>query len=108
KIHRATFQDRSNGDTYRIRFVFHADWLGLSPRSGRYRLYVEKRPQCQMELGQAAHLLAGEEICVAAGREPRTLERAKAIAMVWLHGFGIYRRTGRFPNDGARVNVVEN
>jgi hypothetical protein len=55
----------------------------------------------------ACHLLEGEEICVRVGDEPRTLERAKAIALFWLRGFGIYRRSGVFPNEGGRIHVSE-
>ena len=107
---RATFRDRVNGDVFRIRF----EWISARrtgffrvAAAGHYRLFVETRPNCSHPLGRAAHLLDHDEICVAAGREPHTKDRAKAIAMLWLRGFGYYRRTGQFPNEGGRVNVVE-
>ena len=36
---------------------------------------------------------------------PETIDRAKAIALLWMHGFSIYRLMGVFPNGGARINV---
>lgn len=106
---KATFRDTSNGDVYRIRFEWRARlWLGIfDSGSGYFRLYAESYPSCEFELGRAAHLLANDEICVLAGHEPRSKERAKAIALLWIRGFGIYCREGHFPNEGGRVNVAE-
>ena len=51
------------------------------------------------------HLYSSGEICVSAGHEPRTLDKAAAIAMVWCEGWSKYIRTGRFPSGSKRVNV---
>ena len=51
------------------------------------------------------HLYPSDEICVLAGREPRTMDKAAAIAMVWCEGWSTYIRTGTFPTGGKRVNV---
>lgn len=104
----ATFFDQRYGDTYRVRFEWVPAWAGFfTGAPGHFRIFVEERPECTFELGMAAHLRKREMICVLEGCEPTTLARAKAIAMLWLRGFSIYRRTGCFPNDGARINVVK-
>jgi hypothetical protein len=95
-----TFVDRKNGDVYRI--DFRKGWL-----SGGYTMYCLSHPPCPYPLEYAAHLLPHDRICVAAGREPRSIEQAKAIALHWMRGFSTYARTGIFPNGPARVNVAE-
>ena len=89
------------GGTYRIQFS-RTGILG-----GHYKMRVLQRPECPFPLGIPAHLLAGDHICVAAGREPRTIEQAKAIAFHWMSGFEAYRRSGSFPNGRARFDVKE-
>ena len=54
---------------------------------------------------QENHLYSSGQICVAAGHEPRTADRAKAIAMVWCKGWSDYVRTGRFPSGTKKVNI---
>jgi hypothetical protein len=51
------------------------------------------------------HLYSSGEICVAAGHEPRSFDKAAAIAMVWCEGWSTYVRTGHFPSGSKRVNV---
>ena len=51
------------------------------------------------------HLYSTGEICVSKGQEPRTMDRAKAIAMVWCEGWSVYVRTGVFPKGAKRINV---
>lgn len=51
------------------------------------------------------HLLSTGEICVSKGNEPRTMDRAKAIAMYWMEGYSKFIRTGTFSNAGGRVKV---
>ena len=68
---------------------------------------VALHPDCMYPEGHAAHLLQDNFICVAEGSEPKTLERAKAIAMHWITGFENYRRSGAFYNGPQRVNVIE-
>ncbi len=51
------------------------------------------------------HRYDGGQICVAVGREPRTLDRAVAIASLWMKRYSQYIRTGRFEDSGGRVNV---
>lgn len=72
-----------------------------------YKMRVLEHPPCPHPLGVQAHLLAGDTICVAQGREPRTIERAKAVALHWMCGFEGYRTSGVFPNGTARFDVKE-
>jgi hypothetical protein len=90
-----------SGGTYRIQYRR----TGLF--GGTYKMRVLQKPNCAYPLGVPAHLLAEDHICVAAGREPATIEQAKAIAFHWMSGFETYRRTGSFPNGRARFDVKE-
>ncbi len=51
------------------------------------------------------HLYSDGRICVQAGHEPRTMDRARAIAVQFMEGFSSYVRTGTFPNKGRRIRV---
>jgi len=51
------------------------------------------------------HLYPSSQICVSPGREPHSMERAKAIAMVWCEGWSKYIRTGQFPRGSKQVKV---
>ncbi|MBI2806067.1 MAG: hypothetical protein HYX68_13890 [Planctomycetes bacterium] len=54
---------------------------------------------------QTHHRYDSGEICVKPGYEPRTLDRAKAIASLWMKRYSRYIRTGRFDNSGGSVDV---
>jgi hypothetical protein len=51
------------------------------------------------------HLYSSGAICITAGHEPKTDDRARAIAVHWMHGWSEYVRTGRFPKGPRRVMV---
>lgn len=51
------------------------------------------------------HLYPSGAICVSEGNEPRTMDRATAIATFWMDGYSKYIRSGEFPNGAAKVNV---
>ena len=51
------------------------------------------------------HLYPDGHICVAAGHEPRTMDRAVAIAAAWMEGYSVYIRTGAFPTEAKAYNV---
>ncbi len=87
------------GGTYRIQFQ------RTNLFAGHYVMRVLQQPACQFPLGHAAHLLEGNRICVTYGREPRTLDQAKAVAFHWMVGFEKYRLTGKFPNGKAKFDV---
>ena len=53
------------------------------------------------------HLLAGDQLCIAGGREPKTFEQAVARSWQWLAGYSRYIREGRFPNDAVRVRTPD-
>ncbi len=44
-------------------------------------------------------------ICVAEGKEPRTLDAAIAIAAAWMDGYSSYVRTGVFEKKARAYNV---
>jgi hypothetical protein len=73
---------------------------------GTYALYCHEHPRDPFGKGASTHhLYESGRICVASGHEPNTLDRATAIASVWMHGFSRYVRSGTFPRGGGRVNV---
>lgn len=90
---------RVNGrDTYQIDYRTQSD--------GTIKLYCPLHPHDPHGKGSPEHhLYDSTEICVAKGKEPRTLDRAKAIATLWMEGFSKYVRTGSFPQGGGRVKV---
>ncbi len=74
--------------------------------NGTFKIYCPEHPDNPHSTDVTkCHLYSSGEICVAAGKEPRTLDRAKAIAMFWIDGYSRYIRTGVFPNGNAKVNV---
>ena len=74
--------------------------------NGTIRIDALERPADPFRRVNEAHVdLDGTLVCVTAGREPRTLERAEAIAHAWMLGFSEYVRTGRFPRGTRRVDV---
>jgi hypothetical protein len=85
-------------DDYTIEFVPQGD--------GTYKLYARRHPSDPWgKSSNEHHLFADKNICVSAGKGPRTLDQAKAIAMVWCNGWSEYCRTGTFPKGGRRVDV---
>lgn len=87
-------------DRYTIQFV---------PQSNRtIKLFATNRPADPHGGGVLQnHVYADGSICVAAGKEPRTMDRAEAIAHMWMTGYSAYIRDpqGRFANKACRVNV---
>lgn len=73
---------------------------------GFLKMYCLLHPHDPHKKGSPEHhMYDSGEICVAKGKEPRTLDRAKAIATLWMEGFSKYVRTGSFPQGGGRVKV---
>ena len=74
--------------------------------NGTFKLYAREHPPDPY--GKPVndnHLYASGEICVAAGYEPTTLDRAKAIAVHFMEGWSRYIRIGTFPTGARRVTV---
>lgn len=93
-----------SGATYKIQYRHYGDGpMGPS----HYRMKVTDHPPCIYPLGLYSHLLEADFICVLQGREPRTIERAQAVAFHWMTGFEAYRQSGEFPNGPARFDVDE-
>ncbi len=93
-----------NGATYKVQYRRYREGL-IGP--SYYRMKILDHPPCTYPLGVYSHLLDADFICVLVGREPRTIERAKAIACHWMNGFEVYRQSGEFPNGKLRVDVKE-
>ena len=73
---------------------------------GTIKLYVLDHPADPYDGGVTEnHLYSDGHICVVAGYEPRTMDKAKAFAVHWMEGFSAYIRTGKFPNKGRRIHV---
>ena len=86
-----------SGDEYLIDFYHDGS---------KYSMYAPLHPECPFDPKVTeSHLYDSGQICVTAGKEPRTLDEAKAIAMVWAEGYSEYIRTGSFPAGGKRVRV---
>jgi len=74
--------------------------------AGYYQIRALRYPVDPRNGGPAVnHLYDDGKICVAVGREPRTLERAIAIATLWAYRYSDYVRTGTFNNRGGKMNV---
>lgn len=85
-------------DNYQIEYRQQSD--------GTIKLYARSFPPDPFEGdSHAHHILPDGSICVSSGNEPRTLDRAKAIAVHWMEGYSQYIRTGTFPNESRRVRV---
>ena len=90
---------RIGGRFFTLRFV--PNWWG-----SKWKIYADEHPPDPWGKGVGHnHLYASGEVCVAAGKEPGTLDRAIAIGQVWAHGWVEYCRTGEFPKGPKRVNV---
>lgn len=93
----------------RYRETVHGDLYTIEYRKqskGTYKIFCSDHPyNSQSTSVHKCHLYSSGEVCITAGREPRTLDRAKAIATLWMHGYSQYIRTGTFPAGKSRVNV---
>lgn len=91
------FRETNTGDQYQLEF----EW-----EDGHYVIYCHTHPDNPYSDSVAdCHLYSDGRVCVAAGREPRTVDKAVAIASVWATGYSQYVRTGRFGRTGGRVSV---
>ena len=97
-IVRKRFRQTPSGDHYTLEFRPQSD--------GHFDIYALESPSNpQSQAVTACHLYVSGEVCVAAGKEPRTLDRALAIAFVWMDGYSVFVRTGKFPTGVKKVNV---
>ena len=97
---RKTYQNRQAGYTDQYTVAYQAE------DDGTYSIWAEQRPADPYRDKDEAHVdLNGEKVCVRRGQEPRTLERAEAIAHAWMLGYSEYVRTGEFPRGSRRVDV---
>lgn len=92
-----------SGSVYKIQFCRILD-ASMGPDF--FRMKIIEHPPCSYPLGVQAHLDA-DFISVGMGREPQTIERAKAIACRWMTGFETYHQSGEFPDGRSRFDVKE-
>lgn len=88
--------------------VDHCDAYTIDFRQsdGTVKLFALKHPPNPYGGGVTDHhLYSTDEICVAAGHEPQTMDEAIAIALYWCEGWSAYIRTGRFPKGTKRYNL---
>lgn len=77
-------------DDYIIDYVPQSD--------GTYDLYCRQHPADRHGQGPSHHhLYESDKICVAEGREPRSLADAEMIGKAWVEGWSEYIQTGEFP-----------
>lgn len=85
-------------DQYTIEYLEQPD--------GTIKMFAELRPPDPTGASFTEHhLYSSGEICVSTGNAPETIDRAKAIAFVWMEGYSQYLRTGEFPNGKRRIQV---
>ena len=85
-------------DEYTIEYCWQA--------AGHFKIFAPSCPSDPNGKGPSTHhRYESGEICVAAGCEPRTLDRAVALASHWMKRYSQYIRTGSFDNSGSRVDV---
>lgn len=82
--------------TYRSRCGSHYFLFRFVPVGGRIAIYCRRKPSLN---GRDAnphktHLFASGQICLRAGREPRSHARAEELARDWAEYYLRYRRTG--------------
>lgn len=87
-------------DRYTIQYVVQSDRT--------IKLFAITRPTDPHGGGVTQnHVYTDGSICVAAGKEPRTMDRAEAIAHMWMTNYSAYIRDpkGQFANNACRVDV---
>lgn len=90
------YRSRS-GDNYAIRY---------EEKNGKYKMYADQHPEpARRGPASDSHLYKSGEICVTKGQEPRSMDRAKGVAQVWMEGYSEYCRSGEFPTGKRRVDV---
>lgn len=92
------FKQRPTGDRYTIEFRLQA--------GGTYDMFCTKHPHNPFSTDvNDCHLWPSNKVCVARGREPRTLDRAMAIASYWMEYYSSYIRTGEKIQPKMKINV---
>jgi hypothetical protein len=95
------YLDETFNDEYVIEFRY--DWL-----KGYHVIYCFDHPPCPYPRNTPKdHLYGDGRISVTEGKEPKTRDKAKAIAQVWMNGWSCYIRTGHFSNRGRKVYVPD-
>jgi hypothetical protein len=99
-VKRQRYANRQSGYTDHYTIAYHRE------DDGTYSIHAEDRPDDPFRDRDECHIdLNGTKVCVREGREPRSIERAEAIAHAWMLKYSVYIRTGKCPKGAARVDV---
>jgi hypothetical protein len=99
-VKRKNYQNRQRGYTDNYVIAFQQE------DNGTITIWAEERPNDPYRIATEAHVaLDGEKVCISGGKEPRSLERAEAIAHTWMLGYSEYIRSGTFPKGTRRLNI---
>ena len=92
------FRDTDTGDIYSFEFEREPN--------GTFEIQCTEHPENPQGGGpNDHHLYSSGKVCVSAGHEPRSLDRAVAISHVFMKSFSHYVRTGHLGRTGGRVDV---
>ena len=84
---------------------FIIDYVYLTTHWG---IRVIARPRTNYPMSAVTvHLLGGNWVCVATGREPKTLGQALAMSVQWMRGFSEFIQTGRFLEVTGPVDIPD-
>jgi len=98
----ATYRTKDGSGVFKFRFVD----LG-----GKYEIDIESQPSygSRNSSSTASHRLpsarGGQKICIAVGKEPKTIESAKKICMEWAELTKTYCDTGKSINSQVASNA---
>ena len=92
-------RDKEHNTEFIIDYVF---------MTTHWSMRVVGRPQTSYPMSaHTIHLLGGNYICVAQGREPKLFKDAVKMAFVWMRGFSVFTKTGRFLEFTGSVYVPD-
>src|SRR5437879_4551830 len=92
------YRQTEYGDRYAVSYERQSD--------GTIGLHCSQHPEDPFGKGVAeSHLYSSGKICVREGYEPRSMDRAEAIAAAFIDGYSEYVRTGETPTRTRRYNV---
>jgi hypothetical protein len=80
-------------------------WIG-SP--GYYQIWIPYHPDDPFDNDdEVHHLCTNKRLCVNSLKAPRDFETAEAIAYYWMERFSQYILSGRFIDDGGKVEIPD-
>lgn len=96
---------QTNGPGYTHHYQIDFRWQATPQH---FEIWVPYHPQDPFgNDDNVHHLIATGQLCVRKGREPRDFETAEAVAYYWMERFSRYVVSGKFVDDGAKVEVPD-